>query len=233
MEARLGSIGSVLLALAAAACSTVTSSRPHDGGRVSDAGSHAETGTPGHTPADAAPPLRFFTGTVQGTDARVAVVAAQHHARIYFCGGDATYTSLSRWVPAAIEGDGTLVPDAKAEMGWDVNATLSGDNVSGTLATGDAARLAFDAKSVDAHTIAGLYEGSSPCGKVGLIVSQPTPDDDAIAQGACISATTMGTVDIHQVNPVAPFERAADGTIAVEVAGTMEQVTLTPALVAD
>jgi hypothetical protein len=178
--------------------------------------------------------LRFFTGKLDGTDARVAVVAGRAHARVYFCGGDATYMDLSRWIPGTFDVEGQFTPDATAAMGWQVHATVGDGVVTGSLATGDGGSHAFQAASVDVRTIAGLYEGMSPCGQVGVIVSQATPDEAPASQGACIGAASgSGSIDIHQVNPVAPLVRNSDGTIAVDVAGTTEALTLTPAFVAD
>ena len=228
MEGRLGSVRIALFALAATAgCSndgSAGSARPTDAA--------ADARGPGGDAAVAAM-LRFFTGTVEGTDARIGVVAAKHHARLYFCGGDSTFATLSRWIPAGIDASGDLEPDPAAEMGWMVTGTLSSDAVDGSLRPGDAASYRFHAAPVDERTIAGLYEGTSPCGKVGVIVSQGSSSDSPVAQGACIMSSGGGTADVHQVNPVAPFERAADGTIAVEVSGTNETLRVTPALVAD
>jgi hypothetical protein len=230
MEGRPGSLRIVLFALAAtASCSNDGSARST---RPTDAAAHADTRRPSEDAGGAAS-LRFFTGTVEGTDARIGVVAAKHHARLYFCGGDSTYRTLSRWVPAVIDASGSLTPDPAAEMGWVVTGTLSDDAVDGSLRPGDATSYGFHAAPVDERTIAGLYEGTSPCGKVGVIVSQVSSSESPVAQGACITSSGDGTADIHQVNPVAPFERATDGTIAVEVSGTSETLRVTPALVAD
>jgi hypothetical protein len=230
MEGRLGSLRFALFALAATAgCSNEGSARST---RPTDAADHVDARGP-ESDAGGAASLRFFTGTVEGTDARIAVVAAKHHARLYFCGGDSTYMTLSRWVPAVIDPSGDLEPDTAAELGWVVTGVLSGDVLDGLLRPGDASSYRFHAALVAHATIAGLYEGASTCGKVGLIVSQASSSESPVAQGACISSSGDGMADIHQVNPVAPLERTSDGTIAVQVAGTSETLSLTPALVAD
>ncbi len=233
MEGRRGSIGvSVFALLAVVGCSN--GSAPGSSGTPPRKPDHADArAAKDANAADAAPSLRFFTGTVEGTDARIGVVAARRHARLYFCGGDSTYTTLSRWVPAVIDGAGELTPDPAAEMDWVVMGTIASGAVDGSLRPGDAAAHRFHADGVEDRTIAGLYEGSSPCGKVGLIVSQASPGEAPVAQGACITSFSDGTADVHQVNPVAPLDRAADGTIAVDVVGTSEELRLTPALVSD
>jgi hypothetical protein len=65
---------------------------------------------------------------------------------------------------------------------------------------------------VSERTISGLYEGVAGCGRLGLIVVQPTPDMPATGQGACVGPAT-----IEQVNPLDPIVRTPDGTITVTV----------------
>jgi hypothetical protein len=225
MEVRLDLFAIALLGLA---CTTACA----EGNSVSE----PEPGSPDATPGvhDAAPPdapystdpgASVFTGTLTDTDARVAVIATKTRARLYFCGGDSTYTMLSRWVTAGLAANGDVTPDANA-MGWSIDATVGPAKVNGTLTTGDAASYSFLATIVDKKTISGLYEAVSPCGKVGVIVSQPTETDMPVAQGACIG---NGNVDIHQVNPVLPLKRDADGAISVVVAGATEEISVVPA----
>jgi hypothetical protein len=111
-------------------------------------------------------------------------------------------------------------------MGWSIDATVLQAGVNGTLTTGDAASFSFQATAVDKKTIAGLYEAVSPCGKVGVIVSQQTETDTPVVQGACIG---NGNIDIHQVNPVLPLTRDADGAFSVVVAGATEEISVVPA----
>ena len=48
-----------------------------------------------------------------------------------------------------------------------------------------------------------------PCGRVGLIVTQPSPDETATAQGACVGPGHLP----EQVNPILPIARRDDGSI--------------------
>jgi hypothetical protein len=194
----------------------------------------AATGCTGgdETPAKTDEPAAtasVFTGTLEGTDARVAAVATDKHARLYFCGGDTSYETLSRWVPADIGKSGDLTADETAAMGWSLRAALREGILSGSVETGDGGSYPFEAKIVDGRTIAGLYEGLSPCGKVGVIVSQDSSKDDPVAQGACIGSGT--TIDIHQVNPVAPLARDSKGAIRVTIEGSPNEVKVTAAAV--
>jgi hypothetical protein len=162
---------------------------------------------------------RVFTGEVAGTDAQVSAIVTAHRARIYFCGGDSTYRTLTHWIPSAVVSGMNVTADDTA--GFGLQASLDGDELAGSLATGDGGAYTFHASTIDGRTVAGLYEAVSACGKVGLIVSQASSKDDPAGQGACIGTTT---VDIHQVNPVLPLVRAKNGTIRVVVDGSSAEV---------
>ena len=182
------------------------------------AGACSDRDGPTPAPVDATP--RVFTGEVAETDAQVSAIVTSHHARLYFCGGASTYTTLSRWIPAVIS-HGEVTADETAGSGFSVHATLDGDALSGMLSTGDAGAYSFHAGVTDDRTVAGLYEATSPCGKIGVIVTQATTKDEPAAQGACIGT---GNVDIHQVNPVLPLVRTKDGSIRVVVDGSSTEV---------
>jgi hypothetical protein len=167
------------------------------------------------SPAPAAP--RVFVGAVDGSDARVGVVATDHSARIFFCGGAATYKTMTHWIPSApIDAHGAVAQPADA-AGWVVAGQVASAGVSGTVTPAGGAALNFHADPVATGTIAGLYEAAGPCGKVGLIVAQGSSGEMPAGQGACLPAT--GTADPEQVIPVRPIERAGDGTIPVVVGG--------------
>jgi hypothetical protein len=193
----------VLFALGGAACSDQDMPKP--------------------TGADATP--RVFTGALTGTDAELSAIVTAHHARIYFCGGASSYTTLTRWVPAGVSA-GSVTADETAGAGWTLHASLDGDSLDGALSTGDAGMYSFHARVTDDRTIAGLYEATSPCGKVGLIITQGSTKDEPTGQGACIGS---GNVDFHQVNPVLPLVRSKDGTIRVVVDGSSTEVRVSTA----
>jgi hypothetical protein len=170
------------------------------------------------TPAtSAAPATRVFIGAVEGSDARVGVVATDQSARIFFCGGDASYKAMTHWIPSApIDGHGGVsLPADKA--GWVIQGQVAAAAASGMVTVPGGSTFSFHADPVAKDTIAGLYEAMGPCGKVGLIVSQGTAGDSPAGQGACVPAS--GNADPEQVNPIRPIERGADGSIAVTVGG--------------
>lgn len=228
MEVRLELFAIAFAGLGFMAACAEDHSTPRDGAAPGspDATPGPNDAAPGQdAPYAADPGATVFTGTLESTDARIAVIATKNHARMYFCGGDSTYAMLSRWVKADLSASGAVTPDASA-MDWSIEATVGQATASGTLVTGDASRYSFLATAVDKKTMAGLYEAVSPCGKVGVIVAQAAASDTPVVQGACIG---NGNIDIHQVNPVLPLQRSPDGSISVVVAGTKEEVSVVPA----
>ena len=178
----------------------------------------ASCGSTSSSPAPAAAP-RVFVGEVTGSDARVAVVATAHHARVYFCGGDATFATMTHWMPSvAIDASsGELLQDGATVGGWNVVGQVTAAEASGTVVVASGSTFSFHAAPVVAGTIAGLYEAVGPCGKVGLIVAQGSSAESALGQGACLPAG--GLPSAEQVNPIRPIDRGADGTIPVVVDG--------------
>ncbi len=193
--------GSVLGTCAVFACSS--SSTPHSGS------------------------VRVLVGTVEGTDAQVAVVASAHRARIYFCGGDSSYPALTHWFTADVDASGAIRAEADAPGDWSIEGQVGGADAAGAVTVADGTRLTFRATNVAGGTIAGLYEAAAPCGKVGLIVTQPSAQAAPSGQGACIHTDVRPSVE--QVNPIAPLIRATDGTIRVLVAGTAAALSVLPA----
>jgi hypothetical protein len=172
----------------------------------------------GSASTSAPPAPRVFVGEVTGSDARVGVVATDHSARVFFCGGDTSVATMTRWFPSvpidATRGD--LAP-LGATGGWSIAGQVDDTGVSGSVTVAGGPVFSFHADPVTTGTIAGLYEAPGPCGKVGLIVAQGSASEAPVGQGACVPAS--GGASPEQVNPIHPIERAGDGTIAVEVEG--------------
>jgi hypothetical protein len=172
---------------------------------------------------------RVFTGQVDGTDARVAVVATTHHARVFFCGGDATYATSTHWFLVDIGPAGQVA--SPSDGGLSFNGQVGDSVVRGSLVGVDGRSHTFVASPISAGTIAGLYEATQPCGKVGLIVSQSSPTVAPTGQGACIgSPGANGATPVEQVTPLRPLTRAADGTIRVTIAGSPGDIAAGPAV---
>jgi hypothetical protein len=150
-----------------------------------------------------------LVGSVDDSDMRVAaVVEDRANARLFFCGGPSSYASSTKWIIVPIAAHGVVDFDAD---GWKVHGTLTGAALSGTVEQNDQRRR-FSALPIASGTIAGLYEGTADCGRVGLIVSQPDADADPTGQGACVGEGH----DPEQVNPILPVA-LEDGAIRVEI----------------
>jgi hypothetical protein len=176
----------------------------------------------GSTSPPAAPAARIFTGTVDGTDAQVAVVASARHLRVYFCGGPASYATMTHWFTLDLDPSGAAHAQADAAQTWSLDGQVGDTTATGAITIADGTRFTFATTRVSAGTIAGLYEGMAGCGKIGLIVTLPSAQAAPSGQGACITADLLPSVE--QVNPIRPLTRASDGTISVLVAGATDSV---------
>jgi hypothetical protein len=204
-----------LLASFACACKdadtgTLRRWRDRDAGAERDSGASEAGGDGGE--ALVAASIERLVGTVSESDIRVAAVVEDARARLFFCGGPSSYATSTRWIVADVGEDGEIEFD---DAGWVVHGTLNRGGLAGTLEQNDAKR-SFSAVRVTADTIAGLYEGTADCGRVGLIVSQPDRDSDPQGQGACVGEGHPP----EQVNPILPVS-LEDGAIPVKI-GDME-----------
>jgi hypothetical protein len=188
---------------------------PEDAGNASanvidaDAHTHVDDG------------VASYVGDVEDSDTRVAVLAGDARARVFFCGGDSSYASATHWFALDIDGDALDVDDGD----WHLHAERSSDGVSGTIThLDDEGARGFTAKRVASDTIAGLYEGTAQCGRLGLIVMQSSRDDETHAQGACVGQGH----DPEQVNPIFPIALVSGG-VQVEAPGEDAKPLLTPA----
>jgi hypothetical protein len=167
---------------------------------------------------DRKPTARVYTGEVVGTDVRVGIIASEHRARVFFCGGDESYETTTGWLNAEIDDAHKFGIPADAGQTWILSGNVADAEINGTIDMGNAMPLPFRATAVSDRTISGLYEGSAGCGRLGLIVLQPTPDSTAIGQGACVGGGLL-----QQVDPLEPLTRAPDGAIRVTVEGSTKE----------
>lgn len=175
-------------------------------------------------------PPRVFTGEVDGTDARVGVVATAHHARVFFCGGDSSFATSTHWFQVDIGASGQVGSPVPLDGGLSFGGQVGDADVRGSFVTGDGKTHTFVASPVSAGTIAGLYEAPGPCGKIGLIVVQSSPAASPTGQGACVGMPgANGATPVEQVTPLRPLTRAADGTIRVVIAGSTAPIAAGPA----
>jgi len=170
-------------------------------------------------PVDAASEADAVTrwvGAVPDSDIRLGAVLEGRRARLFFCGGPSSYATATRWLIAAIDADGEMHAE---ESGFSVHARLERGALEGEFGVPDQASRPFSAAAIREGTLAGLYEGQAECGRLGLIVTQPTRNAEAEGQGACVGSGHPP----EQVNPILPI--ALDGDeIAVEIGGVQARV---------
>jgi hypothetical protein len=130
--------------------------------------------------------------------------------------------TLTHWFTLDLDSSGATNAQADAGQDWTLDGQLTTGEASGAVTVADGTQHAFHATGVGDGTIAGLYEATAACGKIGLIVTQGSPQSSPSGQGACIGGGAVPSVE--QVNPIIPLSRAADGAISVLVAGTSDAV---------
>lgn len=158
-----------------------------------------------------------LVGSVEDSDVVVAAVSDSAQTRLFFCGGDSSYATATRWFNLALDGD-TLNADDGA---WHLRATLDRDGIHGEITHDPDEARKFKAVPVAKGTLAGLYEGKAGCGRLGLIVTQPDLESDPAAQGACVGEGH----DPEQVNPITPVE-SVEGKIRVQAPSEDKQVLM-------
>jgi hypothetical protein len=125
---------------------------------------------------------------------------------------------LTRWFsgPAALESAFSF-----EVAGFRVEGEAVGDALQGTVLRAGEGSNAWRADRAIPGTLTGLYSGQAPCGRVGLIVSQPSAEDEPSGQGACLRFVD-DQISVEQVNPVLPLAKLED-FIRVTVASDPDQ----------
>lgn len=210
----------LFLGMACQGSSAATRPKPDAGVTVARDGS--EDGGPADAALDASTePLRLV-GAVEDSDIRLGAVVEGRRARLFFCGGDSSYETATRWIVVDLDADGRFDYD---DLGLRATGRLRSESLDGQWSAGDE-QHAFEASPIRADTLAGLYEGTAECGRIGLIVTQSAADDEPSAQGACVGPGHLP----KQVHPILPVA-LEDGEIRVEIAGNESRVhPATPAM---
>jgi hypothetical protein len=165
-----------------------------------------------------------YVGEVEDSDVRVAVVADAAKARVFFCGGDESFATETRWFNLELD-EAELSAD---DGDWHLRATRDEESVYGEITHDPDAPRAFSTALVAKGTLSGLYEGKAQCGRIGLIVSQAEQGSSIEAQGACVGEGHPP----EQVNPITPITSEA-GKIRVQAPSEdatplLQAATLTP-----
>jgi hypothetical protein len=150
-------------------------------------------------PSPPVPGPNAWVGAVEGSDVLVGLANHDGKVSLFFCGGSDSYATRTRW----FTGDGVLTASFSfTEEGWSIEGVAGSEGpITGSVQTetDDAGR--WSAEPVSPETMAGLYEGVAPCGRLGLIVTQATARDEPSGQGACLRVEGERTI-VEQVNPV-------------------------------
>jgi hypothetical protein len=174
----------------------------------------SSSGDGGGADAAASDRVRVLVGALSDSDVKLGVIATALRARLFFCGGPDSVETMTRWVVADLQGSTVeLVADD-----WEITGELAGEELIGELKREGEETATFSASLVDPETLAGVYEGMDQCGRVGLIVTQPSQNDVATAQGACVG---MGHLP-EEVTALLPIMRENDGSITVQLEGDDE-----------
>ena len=205
------------IAAGCAACALIACGGGDHGGlrRAPDA---AAVRTEDASESDAAvAEVQRWVGQVEDTDIRIgAVVDRGERARIFFCGGPSSYETATRWITVEVGEDGAYTYE---ENGWRVTGRVEREVIRGELTRDGGDSSSFSVEPIAPGTLAGLYEGQSDCGRLGLIVTHPRPSDDPSAQGACVGAGHPP----EQVNPILPIALVGD-EIGVKIGETEASV---------
>jgi hypothetical protein len=172
---------------------------------------------PASKPAESSPGV--WVGEVEDSDIKVALAERDGNFTLFFCGGDDSFMTNTHWFAE------DALPNAAfsfTDGGWSVNGAVKKGVASGSVQTETDTARGWTAARVDPTTIAGLYAGVAPCGKLGLIVTQATADDEPSGQGTCLRLEASGMI-VEQVNPVRLVQLRSTHEIAVTVASAPDQ----------
>jgi hypothetical protein len=160
------------------------------------------------------PAPQVWIGEVQDTDVKVALADRKTSVALFFCGGNDSYAGSTRWFA---EGASLEHAFSFKSGAWSVDGAVDGAVARGNVQIDTNDPEPWITRAPDAGTLAGLYEGEAPCGKLGLIVTQQRPQDSPTGQGACLRVDGDSVV-VEQVNPVRLAAQSAEREIAVTVA---------------
>ncbi len=118
-----------------------------------------------------------YVGSVEGTDAHVALLVENGQVLGYSCGGNSTWASHSSWFPMndqSVLGDGSF--KLTGQKGHVLQGLYSADTAEGTLTLPDGTALAWSAEVAAENTSAGLYllneKGEDIEDLIGFIVTK-------------------------------------------------------------
>lgn len=135
-----------------------------------------------------------YVGTVEGTDALVAVVTDGNSVVGYVCGQQSWETKTGWFLTGLDDGAesfGTITA-ADSPSGHHFEGRITEEQASGTIRFADGSTHHFTAETADARVGAGLFENHASEGRVGLIIT----NDGKVAGQATVNSGS-GTTSVQ------------------------------------
>jgi hypothetical protein len=189
------------------------------------------TGCGGDESTAGGAPEGEWVGTIAGTDAWVAISAADGVAAAYVCGGPQTLSTHTRWWRAtefsgsspdgssfsgsspdgsSDVGDGALSMDAD---GWQLATTLVAGTIGGSLTDPDGVVVSFDAEFSATGDLAGIFGALTSGCRSGVIVKSTSSSQGAFCDGIDF---------VSEVTPLMPIDAAGFTVTADTLQGPVE-----------
>jgi hypothetical protein len=168
-----------------------------------------------------------FVGTVDGTDALIAVALEEGNVVAYVCGKDSWETRTGWFATSLADGatgdEGAVLPVESASGHLLESALVERARVTGSLRFADGTTARFTAERADPTTAAGLYDTTSAEGQAGLIV---TNDLQTAGASSSLDPDTFETTRA-QVSVTGSLTGVQSGGIRVSIPN-LSTTTLTP-----
>lgn len=172
-------------------------------------------------------PLSLYIGSLDGTDAQVAVVKNDERWAAYACGGPSTLDVVTTWFQGSLDAHHASLSAASVD-GQRFEMMLSEDTATGTVTTNDES-VPFLAGRVHGHAVAGLFQLVEKGCRTGLIIP---PSGDGSPQGvycADLDVREGYALRIYeQVTPILPITsaEAVRGRVVIDTKARI--ITLRP-----
>lgn len=163
---------------------------------------------------------RLASGTIAGTDIFVATVYEEGNAIAYFCGGDTTFETHTRWFAGPPTEAGAFEHSVE---GWRVTGDADGDGVTGTLMLPDGTEHEYTTRDASESSLAGLYSAEVDGCRAGVIVVEGDGEPQAQGTYFCEGDDAL----FVQVIILAPVALSPGGGIDVSVPLPDGEVMLT------
>lgn len=176
-------------------------------------------GPPAGDEATVSPGL--FTGALEGSDAKIALVRNDAAWAAYVCGGASSMSSLTGWFQGDLARGGGAV-DARSD-GKHLSAEFGAEAATGTVTVDGGEAVRFEASVVPEGVAAGLYQVVSSGCRTGLIIPPPGHGEPQGVYCADVGPSGERARLFEQVTPVAPI-RLGDAIVTARVLGARSQI---------